>query len=238
MVKKHMIGLFLNVGTPDNPRWVRIKKSTALTISMNAETEDFDYIADESKTTELKDYKPTIDQPLTMYEGEPDYDFIFNRFYELKTGQEAHSEVMVVFMQEAVTGQANTFKAWKSDCVVVINDLDGVGSVINFQIMFGGTCKRGQAAVTGTAPDVTPVYADSGETEFVYTVTVTDNDTPVEGATVNIGGDTQLTNADGEASFTLINGKKYSVAAYKDSKDGVLTITASTASTSGEVAIA
>lgn len=217
MVKKHMIGLFLNVGTPSVPHWVRIKKSTALTISLNPETEDFDYIADESKTTELKDYKPSIDQPLTMYENEPDYQYVFDKFYELKTGNEAHSEVLVAFMQTAV-GERQ-FKAWKSDCIIVVNDLDGVGSVINFNIQFGGTTKKGIATISGVAPDVVPVYSDSAETDYVLTVTVSEGASVVGGATVEIGGVQAVTDAEGKCQFTLVDGKTYTIGAYKGSSN-------------------
>lgn len=235
MVKKHMIGLFLNVGTPTVPRWVRIKKATALTISLNPETEEFDYIADESKTTELKDYKPSIDQPLTMYENEPDYQFIFDKFYELKTGNDAHSEVLVVYMQTAV-GERQ-YKAWKSDCIIVVNDLDGVGSVINFNIQFGGTTKKGTATISGVAPDVVPVYSDDTETGFSYTVTVQNASGDVKGATVEIGGIQAVTNADGEAVFTLINGKTYTIGAYKDDETASEVITASSSSTTKTITI-
>ena len=77
MVKKHQIALMLNKGTSTSPVWTRIKKSTELTISMNPETEENDYIADESPTTELKNYKPSIDQDLTMMKGEDDYEMMF-----------------------------------------------------------------------------------------------------------------------------------------------------------------
>lgn len=206
-----------------------------MTISLNPETEEFDYIADESKTTELKDYKPSIDQPLTMYENEPDYQFIFDKFYELKTGNDAHSEVLVVFMQTAV-GERQ-YKAWKSDCIIVVNDLDGVGSVINFNIQFGGTTKKGIATISGVAPDVVPVYSDSTETDFSLEVTVTDGSDPVAEATVEIGGVQKITDAEGKAVFTLINGKKYTLGAYKDSDEASEIFTASSTTTTKSITI-
>lgn len=147
MVKKHMIGLFLNTGTPAEPAWTRIKKSTELTLSMNPETEDFDYIADENPTTELKKYKPTIDQDLTMYRKEDDYKMIWPYFYEMKVGSDAHVECLVVFMQEkdVTTGG---YSAWKTDSVISIQDLNAVDSKINFQILFGGTVEKGTATNT------------------------------------------------------------------------------------------
>ena len=61
MVKKHKIALFLHNGT----KYVRIKKSETLTLSMNPEETEYNYIADESASTEVDSYKPTIDQDLT-----------------------------------------------------------------------------------------------------------------------------------------------------------------------------
>ena len=104
MVRKHLIGLFLNGGTSEKPDWVRVKKATQLTLAMNPETEDYDYIADEVPTTELKRYKPSIDEDLTMYKGEKDYEMIWPYFYEMRTGSDAHVECMVVFMQEPAEG--------------------------------------------------------------------------------------------------------------------------------------
>lgn len=143
MVKKHLIGLFLNTGTSAAPVWKRIKKSTALTITMNPETQDFDYIADESPTTELMKYKPTIDQDLTMYKGEEDYELVWPYFYEMRTGSDAHIECMVVFMQEG--DSTNGYAAWKTDSVLSVTDMNAVESKLNFQIMFGGTVSKGTA---------------------------------------------------------------------------------------------
>ena len=69
-VKKHQIALFLNFGTAQAPKYVRIKKSTELTLNFDPQTEDYDYIADESPTTDLERYAPKIEGlPLTMYKG-------------------------------------------------------------------------------------------------------------------------------------------------------------------------
>lgn len=143
MVKKHLIGLFLNTGTKDAPVWTRIKKSTELTLSMNPETEEFDYIADENPTTELMKYKPTIDQDLTMYKEEADYAMIWPYFYEMRTGSDAHVDCMVAFMQESATGGG--YKAWKTDSIISVKDLNAVESKLNFQILFGGTVTKGTA---------------------------------------------------------------------------------------------
>lgn len=231
MVKKHQIALFLNNGTSNVPNWVRIKKSTALNIGLNPETEEFDYIADESATTELKSMKPSLSQSLTMYKGEPDYEMIFNRFYEMKVGQDAHSEVLIVFFQEPGTG-TNTFKAWKSDCIISISDLDAVGSVITFDILFGGTTDKGIATVTNSVP----VFTGEVSKAFNLTVTVT-GDTDHE-AVVNIEGVEKAVDSTGKAVFTVIDGKKYVIGAYTDSAEGSDVIEADDDTTSLSIAIA
>lgn len=149
MVKKHLIGLFLNTGTAEK-NWTRIKKSTALTISMNPELTESDYIADENPTSELDKYNPKIDQDLTMYRGQPDYEFAFKRFFDMSTGADAHVECMIVFMQEG--DKTAGFKAWNADAVMAITDLNAVDSKINFSINFGGTINKGVATMVDGVP--------------------------------------------------------------------------------------
>ena len=168
MIKKHQIGLFLDTAeaSASAPVWKRIKKSTELTISMNPETEDVDYIADESPTTELKQYKPAISQPLKMIEGEPDFEAVWPKFYDLKTGEDAKVNVLVVFIfDKDGTGATAKYKAWKTTALVTFNELHGVDSQLTFDINFGGTVERGTCTLTGTAPDYTPAFtaADSEE---------------------------------------------------------------------------
>ncbi len=150
MVKKHLIGLFLDKGTTGTPDWFRIKKSTALTITMNGEVVENDYIADESPTSELNKYAPAIDQDLTMIKGEPDYEFVFDKFFSMATGTEAHVDCMVVFMQE---GDNETgFKSWKTNALLTITDMNAVDSKINFSLTFGGTTVKGTAKMVDGVP--------------------------------------------------------------------------------------
>lgn len=141
MVKKHKIGLFLK----NVENFVRVKKSTQLTISMNPQEVEYDYIADESPTTEVDKYKPTIDQDLVMYKGQPDYEMLWPYFYEMRTGTEAHTECLVVFMHEPVDGGG--YKAWKTDSVISVQDMNANESKLNVKVNFAGTIARGTATV-------------------------------------------------------------------------------------------
>lgn len=156
IVKKWKIAPFINKGTSDSPEWVRIKKSTALDISLNPVTQDFEYISDESPTTELMSYKPSFNQALTMYKGEPDYDLVFKRFFELKTGDDAKADVLIVFFQEEEP--AGGFKAWQSEAIISVQNMNAVDSTISFDVLFGGTVKKG----TVTLPAGKPVFTEDG----------------------------------------------------------------------------
>ena len=157
MVKKHLIALFLNTGTSSAPTWTRIKKSTELTIALNPETEEFDYIADENPTTELTKYAPSIEQPLKMIKGEPDFEFIWDRFFSLATGQDAKAEYMIVFMFDK--DETGAYKAWKGDSVISCNEMNAVDSEISFDLAFGGTVEKGTATVTSGSPSFTAADA-------------------------------------------------------------------------------
>lgn len=145
MVKKHKIALFLDKSTSSTPSWVRIKKSTAFDLTLNPETAEYDYIADELPTTELKKYKPSLSQALTMYKGEEDYELVFDRFFKLATGSDAKVKILIVFFQEE--GTEGEYKAWQNEAVMSINDLNSVDSTITFDLNFGGNIEQGTATV-------------------------------------------------------------------------------------------
>lgn len=207
MIKKFHIALFLNTGTESVPVWKQIKKSTENTITMNPETKVFDYIVDESPTTEIDRYAPSLSQPITMYKGEEDFEYIFNKFFTLATGEDAHSQILVVFYNADV---ASAYKAWKCDCVLSMDNMNPVESTITAGITFNGTTDQGTATVTAGVP----VFASTAQTEFIMTVNVKLVAANVEGATVSMNGVEKLTDASGNATFTLIDGVTYVVGAW------------------------
>lgn len=212
MVKKFHVALFINTGTTEVPVWTRIQKSTDNTIAMNAETKTFDYIVDESPTDEVDRYKPSLSQPLTMYKGNADYEFFFDKFFAQATGDDAHSEILIVFYAADVS---SAYKAWKSSCVLVLDNMNPVESTITANINFNGTTDKGTAEVTSGVP----VFISATETEFQMTVNVKLESANVKDATVDIGGVRKLTDANGNAVFTLIDGLTYVVGAWDGTHD-------------------
>jgi hypothetical protein len=157
MVRKHQIAPFLNTAIDsttklvdkEDPTWTRICKTASFDLNMNPETEEFDYICDEQPTTELKKYNPSFNTPLVMHEKEDDYKFIFEKFYRLKVGDEAKSELLLVFFQEPVDSASTPthFKAWRVDCTLTVNDLNSVDQTLTFDTNFAGTIKVGYVTV-------------------------------------------------------------------------------------------
>ena len=207
MVKKYHVALFINTGTEAVPVWTRIQKSTDNTIAMNAETKTFDYIVDESPTDEVDRYKPSLSQSLTMYKGNADYEYFFEKFFAQATGDDAHAQILIVFYAADV---ASAYKAWKSDCILVLDNMNPVESTITANINFNGTTNKKTAVVTAGVP----VFTSTAETEFIMTVNVKLASANVEGATVDIGGVRKLTDASGNAQFSLIDGETYVVGAW------------------------
>ncbi|MCM1159380.1 MAG: hypothetical protein NC300_11455 [Bacteroidales bacterium] len=160
MVKKHKIGLFLL----NKDVFVRIAKGTTLTLSMNPKEEEFDYIADESPTTEITEYKPTIDQDIVMYKGSPDYEMMWSYFYERKVGPDAHTDCMVVFMHYPVNVSGNDiekgssdeiagYRAWFTDSVISVQDMNATEKKLNFKVIFGGGVTNGYAVMRDGTPE-------------------------------------------------------------------------------------
>lgn len=214
-IKKYQVKLFLNVGTTAVPKWVRITKSTDNTITMNPETKDYDFIADESPTTEIERYKPSLNQPVTMYKGQADYEYLFGKMYQLAVGDDAKAQILIVFSAHGTTAAKY---AWKANCLITIDNMNPVDGTITAKIDVNGTIYRG--TISGDSEDA-PIFTASSETETTFTVTVKEGASAVANATVNLGGQTATTGTDGTASFTVIEGNNYVVGA----SDGTKTAT-------------
>jgi len=174
---------------------------------MNAETKDFDYIVDESPTTEVDRYKPSLSQPITMYKGNVDFEYFFTKFFAQSVGADAHTDILVVFYGADVS---TAYKAWKSECILLLDNMNPVESTITATINFNGTTDQGTAVVTAGVP----VFTSTTVTEFQMTVNVKLVASNVVGASVDIGGVRKLTDASGNAVFTLVDGLDYVVGAW------------------------
>lgn len=70
------------------PSWARIGKSTVFDLVLNAQTEDNDFIEDEIPTTDIKYYKPSLAQELQANKGDAAFDYLYDMFFNLPTGED------------------------------------------------------------------------------------------------------------------------------------------------------
>ncbi len=159
LIKKHKIGVYLNGGTKESPDWVRIKKATEFTRSMNPETEERDYIADEHPTTELMDYKPSEDLTVTTYKGEKDFELLYKLYKERAVGEEAKRELLLVSIFDSVEitdsedGTTKTYYyADKTEATVALNEFNISSSTLSATVYENGTSEKGyvEFAADGT----------------------------------------------------------------------------------------
>jgi hypothetical protein len=209
LLKKTNFAMFLNSGTESVPVWVRQGKTTDNTITHNPETVDYDYVENDSPSSEVKQYKPSLSYPLTMYKGDPAYEYIWSKAKTLAVGADAHTQVLVVFYADV---QGAGYFAWLANAILVIDNINPVDATITVNVNFNGTVDNGIAVVT----DNVPVYTSTVVTEFQMTVNVKLVASNVVGASVDIGGVRKLTDASGNAVFTLIDGETYTVGAWDD----------------------
>lgn len=148
MIKKHEIALFVDKSATSTPNYVRLCKSTELTLSMEAQTEEYDYIADENPTTELESYNPQIEQALKMIKGEPDFDFFWEKFYNMATGEDAKVGGMIIFKFDSEeVGNTTYYRAWKPRFTIVYNEMNCNDSELNFNLNTAGTVEKGYATI-------------------------------------------------------------------------------------------
>lgn len=148
-VKKYEIALFLNAGG----EYVRIAKSKELKLDFDPKVEEYDYIADESPTTELEKYAPKISGlPLTMYRGEKDFEALWDYAFNLKIGGDATTDCLMVYKFDEDATTTGKFKAWKAGCTVTVKSMNAVEGTIEFDLPFRGTIERGFVTETQGKP--------------------------------------------------------------------------------------
>lgn len=148
-VEKYHVAILFNKGTKALPDWVQLAKATENTITMNAETEDVDFITDKNPTTLIKRYKPSLSNPLTLFKGSPDYEYFWPKFYNMPTGADANGEILIVFMNEK---NSDAYDAWKCETTFVLDNLDPVNSQLTFTTQLNGTIEKGTVTIEEGVP--------------------------------------------------------------------------------------
>lgn len=121
---------------------------------LNAQTEENDFIEDEMQTTDIIAYKPELAQELQANKGDAAFDFIYDAFYTLPTGEGVKKEALIVFAGNV--GEENTpkFKAWKCGVTLILEHFDTVAEKIYFKLAIN-SIERGTCTVADGVPTYT-----------------------------------------------------------------------------------
>jgi hypothetical protein len=127
--------------------WARIDKSTIFDLAFNPQTTSNDYIDNDMPVEEVDKYQPEMAQEITLLEGNPMFDFVYEMAYNLPVGEEVKVPYLLCF-------GGTEKKAWRGMSTILVNNLNTVDSKISFTIKFN-TIEKGTYEVAEGAPTFT-----------------------------------------------------------------------------------
>jgi hypothetical protein len=157
-LKKHNTIPFLNIGATGTPKWARIGKSTVFDLVLNAQTEENNFIEDEMATTDVTRYAPSLAQELQCNKGDEAFDYLYNLFFDLPTGEAVKKELLIVFAGDIGTAGTPKFKAWDTISTLILDHFDSVAEKIYFSFNIAKITK-GEATVSSGVPTFTATSA-------------------------------------------------------------------------------
>lgn len=139
---------FLDTSSDVTASWMRIDKSTIFALNPNPQTNTYNYISTETPVTEVDHYEPALPQEIALYQGNPIYDFIFDKFYNLPVGSACEVPLLMAF-------GGTEKKAWLCTATIVLGELNTVDGKISFTLNIGGNITKGTYTITDGAPSFT-----------------------------------------------------------------------------------
>ena len=157
-LKKSDFLLFLDTHTSGTTAtWSRIDRSTIFSLDLNGKSETEDFIAYETPVTTATGYELSMSQEITITEGNPIYDFLFEKLYNLDIG-----DAMMVKSLLCFGGSGK--KAWQVDMTTItLKSLNTVDGKLTFDLAFGGTPTKGTYTISSGTPTFTPANSGSGD---------------------------------------------------------------------------
>ena len=150
-LKRHRTIPFLNIGTFEAKKYARIGKSTVFDLVLNAQTEENDFIEDEMKTTDIVSYKPELGQELQANKGDEAFEYLYDMFLSLPTGEDVKKNLLIVFDGNLGTEEEPSFAAWNTEATLVLEHFDAVAEKIYFKFNIN-EIERGTCTVTDGTP--------------------------------------------------------------------------------------
>lgn len=144
----------MNISATEVKEWARIGNSTIFDLVLNAQTEDHNFIADEMPTSDVAYYKPELAQELQSNKGDLAFDFLYDMFFKLPTGEDVKKNLLIVFAGNVGSEGTEKFNAWNTESTLILDHFDSVAEKIYFKFSIS-KITRGTVTVADGVPTFT-----------------------------------------------------------------------------------
>lgn len=118
---------------------------------LNAQTEENDFIEEDMTTTDVMSYKPELAQELQCNKGDAAFDYLYELFFNLPTGEDVKKNLLIVFDGNIGDAEAPKFKAWNTMATLTLDHFDSVAEKIYFSFAINHI-DRGTATISAGVP--------------------------------------------------------------------------------------
>ncbi|MGN0533290.1 MAG: phage tail tube protein [Eubacterium sp.] len=159
-VKRSDFATFLNTAPCSTENWARMGKGiTSQKISYNAQSTSETYINEDSASTSIDSYAPTMDAPMTAYKGDAVFDYVDKLRQNRAVGADCETDVLMVYIYDSTgEGSSVTYSAEKQRVAISIEEFGGDGggsNSLSFTLNFIGNAERGTCTITDGKPTFT-----------------------------------------------------------------------------------
>lgn len=157
LVKRSELMVFLNTNpSGTNPTWsLAGKKTTDSSWAYDAATTEETYVTDDVATTTIDSYAVSMEDEMRCNFGDPVYDFVNDIRYNLKTGDDAITKVLLIDKYDVTD---DTFKAQVFNCSISVSNYGGAGGetpTLTYSINCNGNPTNGTATISAGVPTFT-----------------------------------------------------------------------------------
>lgn len=125
--------------------WKRIDLSTIFEFAMNPQSESMEYICYPNAVEEVNSNQPELPEEIALYEGNPMYDYIIKKFYDLPTGDDVKVPFLMCF-------GGSDKRAWRGIATLLLDTLNTVDGKLSFSIKLGGDIDKGTYTINDGSP--------------------------------------------------------------------------------------
>ena len=145
-IRRSKFAVFLNTApAAESSTWALIGDGVSeMSITYNPQTSEEVYINQNSGTTDVESYKPTIAAPMTALKGDEVFTFVDGLRTRRAVLTDCVTECLLVYLYR--DSESGTYEAERNACAVQIDDFGGAGgeaAKLNFTLLLQGDAQQG-----------------------------------------------------------------------------------------------